>query len=98
MHSEPAISVASITAAVTAVLALLVSFGVSLSPDQQLAILGVVAVVGPLVVGLVTRGRVYAPETVEERILDAEAVTAAADADPSSPFTLARPGDHDDAA
>lgn len=50
MKNEPVITVAGVTAAVTAVIALLVSFGVDLTQDQQNAILGVVAVVAPLVV------------------------------------------------
>jgi hypothetical protein len=62
--SEPLITVGAITAGVTAVLALLVAFGLSLSADQQAAILGVVAVVAPLVVSLVGRGRVWSPASV----------------------------------
>lgn len=55
---EPLVSRASIVSGVTAVLALLVSFGVDLNADQQTAIMGVVAVVAPLVVAAVTRHRV----------------------------------------
>lgn len=58
MKTEPAITIASVTAAVTAALALLVSFGLSISADQQTAILGVVAVVAPLLVGVLTRPKV----------------------------------------
>lgn len=58
MKNEPAITIASLTAAVAAVIGLLVAFGVSLSDDQQKAILSVVAVVGPLVAGYFTRGKV----------------------------------------
>ncbi|MDA3643770.1 hypothetical protein LZ318_11995 [Saccharopolyspora indica] len=50
MKKEPVITVAGVTAAVSAVIALLVSFGVDLTEDQTKAILGVVAVVAPLVV------------------------------------------------
>lgn len=58
MKNEPAITIASITAAVAAVIGLLTAFGVSLSDDQQKAILGVVAVIGPIVAGYFTRGKV----------------------------------------
>lgn len=58
MKNEPLITVASITAAATAVIGLLVSFGLDLTGDQQTAILGVVAVVAPLIVAAVTRSKV----------------------------------------
>lgn len=47
---EPLVSTATITAGVSAVIALLVAFGVDLTEAQTIAILGVVAVVAPLVV------------------------------------------------
>lgn len=50
MEREPVLTVAGITAGVTAVLALLVSFGMDLTDAQTNGILGVVAVVAPLVV------------------------------------------------
>lgn len=62
--SEPLVTVGTITAAVTAVLAMLIAFGLPVSDDQQTAILGVVAVAAPLVVAAIARGRVYAPATV----------------------------------
>src|SRR5690625_2052102 len=55
MKREPVITVASLTAAVSAVITLAVSFGLNLSDDQRQAILGVVAVVAPLVVMAVRR-------------------------------------------
>ena len=58
MTREPLITVATITAAVSAVLALLVAFGIDLTGEQQTAILGVVAVAAPLVVGVVARRKV----------------------------------------
>lgn len=63
---EPLITTASITAAVTAVIGLLVSFGVPLTGDQQTAILGVVAVLAPLAVALVARHKV-SPVDVQGR-------------------------------
>lgn len=58
MTREPLLTVASLTAAATALIGLLVAFGVDLTGDQQTAILAVVAVVAPVVVGLVARGKV----------------------------------------
>lgn len=58
MKNEPLITVATVTALVAAVLALLVSFGITLSDDQQKAILGLTAVVAPLVVAGFARSRV----------------------------------------
>ena len=62
--SEPLLSVAGITAAASALLALVVSFGFDLSADQQVAIMGVVAVLAPLLVGVVARGKVFSPDAV----------------------------------
>ena len=58
MRKEPAITVGTISAAVAAVLALLVSFGIPVTEDQQTAILGVVAALGPIVTGLIVRKKV----------------------------------------
>lgn len=50
MQEEPVLTVAGIVAAVQAVIALLVAFGLVLTTAQVAAILGVVGVVAPLVV------------------------------------------------
>lgn len=50
MKNEPVLTVAGVTAAVSAVITLLVAFGVDLTEAQTNAILGVVAVAAPLVV------------------------------------------------
>ena len=76
MNREPLITAATITAAVTAVITLLVAFGVPLTPEQQTAILGVVAVAGPLVVGIVARSKVAAWATVAAQT-DATGITRA---------------------
>ena len=55
---EPAVVIGTVTAAVAAVLALLIAFGVDLTQDQQVAILGVIAGVGPLVSAVLTRRKV----------------------------------------
>ncbi|MFI6266169.1 hypothetical protein [Micromonospora sp. NPDC051006] len=62
--TEPLLNVGSLTAAVTAVIGLLVAFGLPISDDQKTAILGVAAVAAPLVVTALSRGRVYSPATV----------------------------------
>ena len=67
MEKEPAITVATVTAFVTAIIGLLVAFGLDISKEQQDAILGVI---GPtflviLAVGPIVRQFVYAPKTVE---------------------------------
>lgn len=58
MTTEPLVTVASITAGVTALLGLLVAFGLDLTTDQTAAVLGVVGVVAPLVVAWFARSRV----------------------------------------
>ena len=58
MNREPVLTPAAISSGVAAVVALLVAFGLELSADQTAAIMGVVAVVAPLVVAAVGRSRV----------------------------------------
>lgn len=62
--TEPLVSVGTITAAATAVVGLLVAFGLDLTDTQRTAILGVVGVLAPVVVAVWGRRRVYAPATV----------------------------------
>lgn len=69
-QNEPAQIVAYLTSAVTAILALLVAYGFDIDQDQQSAILGVVAVIAPVVAGLLIRGQVYSPNTVKEIVKD----------------------------
>lgn len=76
MSSEPLVTVASITAGVAAIIALLVSFGVPVTPEQQTAILGVVAVVAPIVVAFVARGHVTPNARVVESVTSAGVVEA----------------------
>ncbi len=66
MKYEPLISISSIVAAATAIVALLVAFGVPLTEDQKVAILGLVGVLAPVIVALVTRGRVTPNAAVVE--------------------------------
>ena len=66
MKYEPLISISSIVAAATAIIALLVAFGVPLTEDQKVAILGLVGVLAPVIVALVTRGKVTPNAAVVE--------------------------------
>jgi uncharacterized membrane protein YoaK (UPF0700 family) len=65
MKTEPAIILGAITTGVTAIIGLLVVFGIPLSEDQQKAILTVVAALAPIALGLITRRFVYSPATYE---------------------------------
>lgn len=64
--TEPAALVATITGAVTAGIALLVAYGFDISNEQQVAILGVVAVLAPVIAGFATRSRVYSPASAQK--------------------------------
>lgn len=66
MKYEPLISISSIVAGATAIIALMVAFGVPLTEDQKVAILGFVGVLAPVIVALVTRGRVTPNAAVVE--------------------------------
>ncbi len=58
MTTEPAVTIGTVTALVSAVLALLVTFGVDISDDQQNAILALVGVLAPIVAGVLIRRKV----------------------------------------
>ena len=51
--TAPVITAATITAGVGALITLLVAFGVPITVDQESAILGLVAVLGPIIVAVV---------------------------------------------
>jgi hypothetical protein len=61
MQKEPSVIVGTIIAVVTAIIVLLTAFGLHITNDQQSAILGVVAVLAPLIAGGVIRGKVFSP-------------------------------------
>jgi hypothetical protein len=61
---EPSVIVGGITGLVTAILGLLVAFKVPLTPDQQVAILGVVAVIAPFIASIIIRQNVASPDTL----------------------------------
>lgn len=58
MENEPVVTIASITAGAAALVALLVAFGLPVSEDQEKAMLGVVAVLAPIVASYFQRKRV----------------------------------------
>lgn len=58
MHTEPAITIASVVALVAAVIGLLVAFGVEVTDAQRDAILTLVGIGGPIVAGLLIRRKV----------------------------------------
>lgn len=66
--TEPALAVGTIAAAVGAILALLIAFGFNLSPGQHEAVLGLVAVFGPILIAIVTRGKVWSPAAVARKV------------------------------
>lgn len=71
MQSEPAITITAITTAVTAILGLLVAFGLDIDSAQQNAILTAIAAVWAIVTPLWIRSKVWAPDTVEEVVEEA---------------------------
>lgn len=58
MNREPLVTAATITGLIAAVIALIVAFGIDVSQEQTAAILGLAAIVAPLVVAATTRGKV----------------------------------------
>ena len=78
MKNEPLVTTATITAGTTAVLALLVAFGVPLSEAQQIAILGVAAVAAPLAVAVVARRLITPNGSIVESVSDGTVVAGEA--------------------
>lgn len=58
MQKEPVLTGATVLSLVTAIIGLLTAFGVDITADQKAAILTVVGIVAPIVVGLVVRSKV----------------------------------------
>lgn len=70
---EPLITVGGITTVVTAVLVLLVAYGINVNNNQQAAILGVVAVLAPIVVAVIGRLKTWSPRSVRRVVQQAVA-------------------------
>lgn len=67
--TEPSITVGNITAVAAALVALAVAFWPDLlTEDQKVAILAMVAVAAPIIVGALVRGQVTANANVVERV------------------------------
>lgn len=75
---EPVLSIGSVSALVSAILALIVVLGVSLPDGFEAALLGVIAAAGPIVAGLVTRSKVWSEESHQADKAKAIEETAAA--------------------
>lgn len=71
MEKEPAAIVGTITAIVSALLVFAKAMGLSITEEQQDAIRGLVAVVAPIVAGLIIRGLVVPTERANDRIRQA---------------------------
>lgn len=79
MSREPLLTIGTITAGVTAVIALLVAYGINVTQEQQVAILGVVAFVAPFIVVYFSRPKVTpvdAPQTNDGFVLQKSSVRA----------------------
>lgn len=74
--NKPILTTTVITALVSAILVLLTAFGVPITEDQQSAINGVVAIVAPLVIGLVAYLRTTDNKAVVEVVNDTGIVQA----------------------
>lgn len=68
---EPLISVGTVTTLASAVLALLVLFGVHLSDDTKATILTLIGILAPIVVTVVGRSKVFSPKTVRSLVTQA---------------------------
>lgn len=66
MRTEPSVIVGTITAFVTAAIGLLVAFGLDVTDDQKNAVLAMTAVLAPVIAGIIIRGKVFSPETVDD--------------------------------
>lgn len=65
MSNEPALTSGFIVSLVSALILLATEFGLPLTEGQQSAIIGLVVLVAPVAVALITRAQVYGPETVK---------------------------------
>jgi len=94
VQKEPAVTVGTIIAIVAAVLVFLDQFGISLSSEQQEAITSLVAVLAPIIVGLVVRQLVVSPATAGEAVAIAKSNSPASSNVPA----VAVPGYQDSVA
>jgi uncharacterized membrane protein len=69
---EPLLTVGGLTGLGSAVLAVLVAFAVPLTHAQDVAILGLLAVLAPIIVAVVGRGKVWSPYSVFRAVQQAK--------------------------
>lgn len=74
--TEPVFNRGLVVAAVTALLALLVAFGVPIDDAQQTAILGFIAAAAPIVAAVWARRSVDSPATVARKVSAARSSTS----------------------
>lgn len=74
-RTEPAITTGTITAAVGAILALLVVFGLDISADQTTAILAAIVAIAPIVSGILTRRQVVPSGNVAVKVQRGDELT-----------------------
>lgn len=65
MAKEPASIAGTITALVAATITLLVAFGLDLTEQQSVAVMGVAFVVAPIIQAIVTRQSVFSPASAQ---------------------------------
>jgi len=70
--SEPLVTVGTVTAVIAGAITFGAALGFKLSVQQTAAILGSVATLAPLVVAIVGRRKVFAPDTVRAMVLNAK--------------------------
>jgi hypothetical protein len=65
-QTEPAIGVATVVSGLTLLVEGLIAFGlVTVTPDQKVYVLAFVGLIAPMLVGFITRGKVFSPATVK---------------------------------
>lgn len=85
MQQEPATIVSVIVGALTAVIGVLVAFGLDVSDDQRNAIIGAVAPLSAVIalLGPIIRQFVWSPESVKEIVDDAYEAIPGTDTKPT---------------
>lgn len=94
MKTEPSVLTGTAVAVATAAIALLVSFGLGLTLEQQNAILGFIAVVAPIIGSLLVRNKVTANSKVVETV-EADGTRVAGEASPLPTGTVVNPDNTD---
>lgn len=76
---EPVMNTAAVTSAAAAIIALVVAFWPgALTDSQSVAVMGVVAVMAPLILGAIARGKVTPNTAVAEHVIDGQVIAGPA--------------------